>query len=90
MFADVQKSVAIAREEIFGPVLSIFAYVHEKTTRSGLHPYGLAGFATSGVLKRRPGFQANSIRKRSHRWPTVRFWQLFWSVQTVGQWSAMG
>ena len=29
MFADVQKSVAIAREEIFGPVLSIFAYVHE-------------------------------------------------------------
>jgi len=29
VFADVQKSVAIAREEIFGPVLSIFAYVHE-------------------------------------------------------------
>jgi aldehyde dehydrogenase (NAD+) len=54
VFADVQNSMAIAREEIFGPVLSIIPYDDENDAVRIANdtPYGLSGFVTSGDLER--------------------------------------
>jgi aldehyde dehydrogenase (NAD+) len=54
IFADVRNDMAIAREEIFGPVLSIIGY---KDADDAVHlandtPYGLAGYVSSGNLER--------------------------------------
>jgi hypothetical protein len=89
LFADVQNTMAIAREEIFGPVLSIFAYVHENDA-ARIAPLWIGRVRDFGRPQAQAGFRGEFDRERSHQWPTVRFWQLFWSVQTVGQWSAMG
>jgi aldehyde dehydrogenase (NAD+) len=46
IFADVKNDMAIAREEIFGPVLSILEYkdVEEAIEIANDSPYGLAGY----------------------------------------------
>lgn len=54
VFADVSNDMAIAREEIFGPVLSIIPYEDEA---EAIHiandtPYGLSGYVSSGNLER--------------------------------------
>jgi aldehyde dehydrogenase (NAD+) len=61
VFADVSNDMTIAREEIFGPVLSMIPYEDEndavKIANDSL--YGLSGFVTSGNLER-----AHRIAKR--------------------------
>jgi aldehyde dehydrogenase (NAD+) len=54
VFADVQNNMTIAREEIFGPVLSIIPYEDENDAVRIANdtPYGLSGFVTSGDLER--------------------------------------
>jgi aldehyde dehydrogenase (NAD+) len=54
VFADVTNSMSIAREEIFGPVLSILGYETEAEAVSIANdtPYGLAGYVSSGDVER--------------------------------------
>jgi aldehyde dehydrogenase (NAD+) len=54
VFSDVRNNMTIAREEIFGPVLSILPYEDEEdaVTIANDTPYGLAGFVTSGDVER--------------------------------------
>ncbi|MFD1910741.1 aldehyde dehydrogenase family protein [Halodurantibacterium flavum] len=48
VFADVTNSMTIAREEIFGPVMSVIAYdtVEEAIQIANDSPFGLAGYVT--------------------------------------------
>jgi aldehyde dehydrogenase (NAD+) len=61
VFADVRNDMAIAREEIFGPVLSIIPYEDEDDAVRIANdtPYGLSGFVTSGDIQ-----HARRIAKR--------------------------
>ena len=54
VFANVTPEMTIAREEIFGPVLSILAYRDEDDAVRIANdtPYGLAGYVTSGDIAR--------------------------------------
>jgi aldehyde dehydrogenase (NAD+) len=54
VFADVRNDMTIAREEIFGPVLSIIGYrdEDEAVRIANDTAYGLAGFVSSGNLDR--------------------------------------
>ena len=54
VFADVRNDMTIAREEIFGPVLSIIPYEDEDDAVRIANDtaYGLSGFVTSGNLER--------------------------------------
>jgi len=53
VFADVQNDMAIAREEIFGPVLCILPYDDEDhaVRIANDTPYGLSGYVTSGDIE---------------------------------------
>jgi aldehyde dehydrogenase (NAD+) len=61
VFADVRNDMTIAREEIFGPVLSIIPYEDEDDAVriANESSYGLSGYVTSGSIER-----ARSIAKR--------------------------
>ena len=61
VFADVRNEMAIARQEIFGPVLSIIPYEDEDDAIRIANdtPYGLSGFVTSGDIE-----HARRIAKR--------------------------
>jgi len=61
VFADVRNDMTIAREEIFGPVLCIIAYVDDDDAIRIANdtPYGLSGFVTSGNIER-----ARAVAKR--------------------------
>jgi len=52
VFADVRNDMTIAREEIFGPVLSILPYKSEEEAIAIANetPYGLSSYVTSGDL----------------------------------------
>ncbi|HXW93189.1 MAG TPA: aldehyde dehydrogenase family protein [Terriglobales bacterium] len=54
VFANVRNDMAIARNEIFGPVLCILSYEDENDAVriANDSPYGLAGFVTSGDVDR--------------------------------------
>jgi aldehyde dehydrogenase (NAD+) len=54
VFADVEPQMTIAREEIFGPVLSMLAYDSEEQAVEMANdtPYGLAGYVQSADLGR--------------------------------------
>jgi aldehyde dehydrogenase (NAD+) len=54
VFADVRNDMTIAREEIFGPVLSIIPYEDEDDAVRIANdtPYGLSGYVTSGDIDR--------------------------------------
>jgi len=54
VFANVRNDMTIAREEIFGPVLSIIPYEDEDDAVRIANdtPYGLSGYVTSGNLER--------------------------------------
>jgi aldehyde dehydrogenase (NAD+) len=54
VFADVSNDMTIAREEIFGPVLSIIPYDSEDEAINIANdtPYGLSGYVSSGNLER--------------------------------------
>jgi aldehyde dehydrogenase (NAD+) len=54
VFADVSNEMTIAREEIFGPVLSIIGYKNEDDAVRIANdtPYGLAGYVSSGDVER--------------------------------------
>ena len=54
VFAGVKNSMTIAREEIFGPVLSILPYDTEEEAIEIANdtPYGLSGYVSSGDLDR--------------------------------------
>ena len=54
VFADVSNDMTIAREEIFGPVLSIIPYDNEDEAVEIANdtPYGLSGYVSSGSLDR--------------------------------------
>ena len=54
VFADVTNDMTIAREEIFGPVLSIIPYDDEDDAVNIANdtPYGLSGYVSSGDLER--------------------------------------
>jgi len=61
VFADVRNDMTIAREEIFGPVLSILPYRDEEEAIRIANdtPYGLAGYVQSGNIER-----ARNVAKR--------------------------
>jgi aldehyde dehydrogenase (NAD+) len=61
IFGDVRNDMAIAREEIFGPVLCIIPYKNEDEAVRIANdtPYGLSGFVTSGNPER-----ARQVAKR--------------------------
>jgi aldehyde dehydrogenase (NAD+) len=63
VFSEVRNDMTIAREEIFGPVLSIIPYEDEENAIRIANdtPYGLSGFVTSGNLER-AGRVAKRIR----------------------------
>ena len=63
VFADVSNDMTIAREEIFGPVLSIIPYDSEDEAVEIANdtPYGLSGYVSSGSLER-----ARRIAARLH------------------------
>jgi aldehyde dehydrogenase (NAD+) len=63
VFANVRNDMTIAREEIFGPVLSIIPYEDEADAVRIANdtPYGLSGYVTSGDLARARGI-AKRIR----------------------------
>ena len=93
VFADVRNDMTIAREEIFGPVLSIIPYEDEDDAVRIANdtPYGLSGFVTvrkSGTGP--PRRSADSIWKRAREWRPGRLRRLFWRLQTVGQRQRMG
>jgi aldehyde dehydrogenase (NAD+) len=54
VFSDVSNDMSIAREEIFGPVLSILPYENEDEAIriANETQYGLAGYVSSGNLER--------------------------------------
>ena len=54
VFSDVNNDMTIAREEIFGPVLSIIPYESEDDAVRIANdtPYGLSGYVSSGNLER--------------------------------------
>ncbi|MEX2124075.1 MAG: aldehyde dehydrogenase family protein [Woeseia sp.] len=54
VFSNVRNDMTIAREEIFGPVLSIIPYgdEDEAVRIANDTPYGLSGYVTSGDLQR--------------------------------------
>jgi len=54
VFANVTNGMTIAREEIFGPVLSIIGYKDEDDAIriANETPYGLAGYVSSGDIER--------------------------------------
>jgi aldehyde dehydrogenase (NAD+) len=54
VFANVTNAMTIAREEIFGPVLSIIGYENEDDAVRIANdtPYGLAGYVSSGDRER--------------------------------------
>ncbi len=54
VFANVTDEMTIAREEIFGPVLSILPYKTEEevVARANDTPYGLASYVQSGSVER--------------------------------------
>jgi aldehyde dehydrogenase (NAD+) len=54
VFANVRNDMTIAREEIFGPVLSIIPYENEEDAIRIANdtPYGLSGYVTSGDIER--------------------------------------
>jgi aldehyde dehydrogenase (NAD+) len=54
VFADVRNDMTIAREEIFGPVLSILPYKDEEEAIRIANdtPYGLSGYVQSGSIER--------------------------------------
>ena len=54
VFANVTNDMTIAREEIFGPVLSIIGYEDEDDVVRIANdtPYGLAGYISSGDVER--------------------------------------
>jgi aldehyde dehydrogenase (NAD+) len=54
VFSDVSNDMTIAREEIFGPVLSIIPYEDEEEAIRIANdtPYGLSGYISSGNLER--------------------------------------
>jgi aldehyde dehydrogenase (NAD+) len=54
VFANVTNDMTIAREEIFGPVLSIIGYENEDDVVRIANdtPYGLAGYISSGDVER--------------------------------------
>ena len=60
VFADVSNEMSIAREEIFGPVLSIIPYEDEDDAVRIANdtPYGLSGYVWSGSLERARGVAA--------------------------------
>jgi aldehyde dehydrogenase (NAD+) len=57
VFADVTNDMTIAREEIFGPVLSIIGYKDDEDAvrMANDTPYGLAGYVSSGSVERARG-----------------------------------
>jgi acyl-CoA reductase-like NAD-dependent aldehyde dehydrogenase len=57
LFVDVDNSMAIAREEIFGPVLVVIPYDDDDDAVriANDSPYGLAGFVLSDSLERAQG-----------------------------------
>jgi aldehyde dehydrogenase (NAD+) len=63
VFSDVRNDMTIAREEIFGPVLSIIPYEDEEDAIRIANdtPYGLSGFVTSADVER-AGRVAKRIR----------------------------
>src|SRR4029077_6131877 len=54
VFANVRNDMTIAREEIFGPVLSIIPYENEDDAVriANATPYGLSGYVTSSDVER--------------------------------------
>jgi aldehyde dehydrogenase (NAD+) len=60
VFGDVTNDMTIAREEIFGPVLSILPYDTEEDAirQANDTPYGLSGYVQSGSLEHAPAVAA--------------------------------
>jgi aldehyde dehydrogenase (NAD+) len=81
VFGDVTPQMKIAREEIFGPVLSIMSYDTEDEAIEIANdtPFGLAGFVQSGTLTAlalsptafAPGASISTVRLSTAACPSV-------------------
>ena len=73
LFVDVDNSMTIAREEIFGPVLVVIPYEDDDDAVriANDNDYGLAGYVLSESLERSIGVAASPPR-REHRAATAR------------------
>jgi aldehyde dehydrogenase (NAD+) len=83
IFANVTNDMTIAREEVFGPVLSILKYETEEEAIAIANDtvYGLSGYVQSGDIKHAADV-ASKMRTGNGR--------AIWRLQTVWQWSRMG
>ena len=74
VFANVTPEMRIAREEIFGPVLSIMPYdtVEEAIERANDTVYGLASYIQAkDNRKGAPGLPADALGQRIHQLPRL-------------------
>ena len=69
VFADVTPNMTIAKEEIFGPVLSMMTYKTEDNAVkiANKTSYGLAGYVQAGDID-----QGTRDREENPRWPYLR------------------
>lgn len=75
VFTGVKNHMAIAREEIFGPVLSVLTYdtEAEAVELANDTPYGLAAYVSgpSWMIRRRSTPAATAIAPRNPKHPAV-------------------
>jgi aldehyde dehydrogenase (NAD+) len=71
VFADVTNDMTIAREEIFGPVLSILKYESEDEAIEIANDteYGLAGYVQSGDED-----HAKQVARKNQSWSNKHQW----------------
>ena len=92
VFANVANDMTIAREEIFGPVLSIAGYKDEEDAIriANYTPYGLAGYVSSGDIAHARRMLPPHPRGQCELTRPQRAGGAFWRLQAVGQWPRMG
>jgi hypothetical protein len=88
VFANVTDDMTIAREEIFGPVLSILPYQSEDEVvqRANDTPYGLASYVQSGSLERARKIAAQDAQRQClHQLPRLGRRRALRRLQAVRQ-----
>ena len=89
VFSNVSNDMTIAREEIFGPVLSLIPYEDEDHAVEIANDtvYGLSAYVAWGYRPRQSDRRAPSCRQCSSKWRTTRYQFSFRRLQTVRQWT---
>ena len=93
IFADVTNDMTIAREEIFGPVLTILGAKDEEDAVRIANdtPYGLAGYVSADTVEQRAqGRPPDSRRQRQSAGRAERSHRAVRRLQAVRQWPRVG